>query len=421
VISSKTNKTKPVLEPNHSLDVIPEIPNHSNTDSKHIGFGYKKSFIAAAALLSFATIIWIVGQQPTKQGTFDVAKTDKKTQTEAHAELKTIRDPEETSDLANIPPLDTTENPLNSTEIKVEKIVSSDVGTKRLEQPEQVIMPTITENETALETKTDSPHGQDIEYSNTDVTRANIATLLAKARTQEDSKRFTLPEGDNAVETFRYLLKIDPDNVDATQGIRRIKRIFIQQAERLKDQGQWQKAEIATAKALQLDPENSTLAILLAHIKQYTESSSKTTTHTATQITESPSSSNLLDHYERSANRNFITAAENGDNALLQVFLNANMPIDVKDDLTQNTALIAAAKEGHLKTITLILANNPNINWQNLNGQTALITAAENGHHRVVSHLLLHGANLHIKDNLGRDALMFAVEKNQVTTPSKNY
>lgn len=432
LISSETNKTKPVLEANHCSDVIPEIPNHSNTDSKHSGFDY--SFIAAAVLLTFATIIWVVGQQPTKQSNFDVANTDQKIPIEAHSELKTIRDLEESSEEANIALLDTTENPLNSTETKA---AQSDVSTKRLEQPEQVIRPAITENETILETKTDTPHGQDIEYPDKAVIRTNIAALLAKGRIQEDSELLTQPEGNNAVETFRYLLKIDPDNVDATQGIQRIKKTLIQRADRLKNQGQWQEAEIAIAKALQLDPENNTLANLLADIRQHLASSSKTAIHSATQATESPFSSNLLDHQEQTTKqrasaryqlaqrgitfnfRNFITAAENGDNTLLQLFLDANMPINVQDDLTQKTVLIAAAKQGHLKTIKMILAKNPDLNWQDLNGQTALITAAANGHHRVISPLLLHGASLHIRDNLGRDALMLAVEKNQATIVKK--
>ncbi len=434
VISSETTETKPVLTPHHSPDVIPEIPNHSNTDNKHIGFGYKKVSIAAAVLLSLTAIIWTVGQQPTKQSNFDAANTDKKIQFEAPGELKTIRDPEESIEVANIAPLDTTENPLNSAEIEVAQIVDNDVSTKHIEHPEQVTIPAITENKIIIETKTDTPHGQAIEHPDKDIIRTKTAALIAKGRLQEDSGWLTQPEGDNAVETFRDVLKIEPDNIDATQGIQRIKKTFIQRAESLKNQGQWQKAEISIAKALQLDPENSTLENLLADIRQHIASLNKTTSYSIAQTTESPSSSNLADHQEQATKQrasaryqltqrgitfnfeNFIAAAESGDNTLLQLFLDANMPINVQDDLTQNTVLIAAAKQGHLETINMILTKNPDLNWQDINGQTALITAAANGHHRIINHLLLHGAKLHIRDNLGRDALMLAVEKNQVAT-----
>ena len=42
--------------------------------------------------------------------------------------------------------------------------------------------------------------------------------------------------------------------------------------------------------------------------------------------------------------QNFIASAKNGDDTLLQVFLDENMPIDAPDDLAQDTVLIIAAK-----------------------------------------------------------------------------
>lgn len=112
--------------------------------------------------------------------------------------------------------------------------------------------------------------------------------------------------------------------------------------------------------------------------------------------------------------QNFFFTAEKGDEALLNLFLAANMPVDVQDDLSQNTALITAAAHGHLNVVTTILDKKPAVNRQNKDGQTALISATTNGHYEVSRSLLINGANVHVRDNKGWDALMFAAAQNQV-------
>ena len=112
--------------------------------------------------------------------------------------------------------------------------------------------------------------------------------------------------------------------------------------------------------------------------------------------------------------QNFFVTVEKGDETLLNLFLEANMPVDIQENLYQNTALITAAAHGHLNVVTTILDKKPAVNKQNKNGQTALISATTNGHYEVSRSLLINGANVHVRDNKGWDALMFAAEQNQV-------
>ena len=112
--------------------------------------------------------------------------------------------------------------------------------------------------------------------------------------------------------------------------------------------------------------------------------------------------------------QNFFDTVENGDETVLNLFLAANMPVDIQEHSHQNTALITAAAHGHLNVVTTILDKKPAVNKQNKNGQTALISATTNGHYEVSRSLLINGADVHIRDNKGWDALMFAAEQNQV-------
>jgi ankyrin repeat protein len=62
-----------------------------------------------------------------------------------------------------------------------------------------------------------------------------------------------------------------------------------------------------------------------------------------------------------------------------------------------------------------IINNNNNINpidRQNIHGFTALMTAAKNGHIEIVKVLLQHGANPNITDNSNKTAYMYALDTN---------
>ncbi|GEM_PF-2788993 len=111
---------------------------------------------------------------------------------------------------------------------------------------------------------------------------------------------------------------------------------------------------------------------------------------------------------------NFIASAEEGNEEIVRLFLDANMPVDAQDQLNKNTALIGAASHGHVNAVAAILTKKPAIDRQNRRGRTALMNAAANGHYAISNNLLDHGADVYIKDTNGWNALMHAVDKNQI-------
>ena len=64
--------------------------------------------------------------------------------------------------------------------------------------------------------------------------------------------------------------------------------------------------------------------------------------------------------------------------------------------------------KGHLKTVTTILANGPNVNLKNDYGRTALSIAAASGQEMIVKTLLDHGADPASKDKHGLNPVVFA-------------
>ena len=78
------------------------------------------------------------------------------------------------------------------------------------------------------------------------------------------------------------------------------------------------------------------------------------------------------------------------------------------------TAFIAAAEQGSLHAMQLLLEQNPfrDLNERNCIGQTSLMLAARAGHKEIVKLLIDNGADKSLKDNDGRTALMMASAPN---------
>ena len=58
-----------------------------------------------------------------------------------------------------------------------------------------------------------------------------------------------------------------------------------------------------------------------------------------------------------------------------------------------NTALMAAARCGHLQIVKLLLGHGAEVDSKNDNGMTPLIAASQTGHWETVEALLVAGAN----------------------------
>lgn len=81
-----------------------------------------------------------------------------------------------------------------------------------------------------------------------------IIGLLSEAEQHLATLRYTLPIGDNALDTYRKVLKLDPDNTQALQGIEHIRSSFLRWAGSARARGDLTRARRHLETALTIDP-----------------------------------------------------------------------------------------------------------------------------------------------------------------------
>ena len=110
-----------------------------------------------------------------------------------------------------------------------------------------------------------------------------------------------------------------------------------------------------------------------------------------------------------------IHAASNGKSLVVQYLLEQGADYQVNAlDLQGNggTALIHAARGGHLDVLRLLLKKSVNLNEVELTKRrTALMEASVRGHRESVLFLLDQGAEMNLKDFKGQTALGLAVSR----------
>lgn len=74
------------------------------------------------------------------------------------------------------------------------------------------------------------------------------------------------------------------------------------------------------------------------------------------------------------------------------------------------TALILAAREGHMEALKVLLDGGAPINQQSANGNTALIVAAMNGNAQVINYLLERGADVNLANAQGWTPLYLTIK-----------
>lgn len=104
------------------------------------------------------------------------------------------------------------------------------------------------------------------------VTPFNITGLLIKARQQLRDKQLTTPANNNAYETYREVLKVEPENAAAIRGISLIKKSYINWAETDVRQNELRRAVLFYRKALEIDPQDTKIARRLDEITSLTTS-----------------------------------------------------------------------------------------------------------------------------------------------------
>ena len=108
-----------------------------------------------------------------------------------------------------------------------------------------------------------------------------------------------------------------------------------------------------------------------------------------------------------------LSAARAGNAGTVDVLLAArNIKVDARSS-HGDTALMAAAINGHLAIIKKLRARGAEINRA---GWTPLIYAATGGHDDVVVYLLAEGADINATSPNGTTAVMMAVRENRATT-----
>ncbi len=104
-------------------------------------------------------------------------------------------------------------------------------------------------------------------------------------------------------------------------------------------------------------------------------------------------------------------AAENGDVETVNLLLDRNVDVNLKDTWFSGTALMRAAERGHGEIVDLLLSNYADVNARNKNGDTALTLAVRSGSPRVVNSLIVGGAEIDAKNANWDTALGLAVKK----------
>ena len=108
-----------------------------------------------------------------------------------------------------------------------------------------------------------------------------------------------------------------------------------------------------------------------------------------------------------SVEQELLLATKRGDETAVWAALAAGASPDHTDQ-RGNTALIFAARDGHLDIAEMLIAYGASVDWQDEEEVTPLILAASRNHPEIVTLLLEHGAAPTIQDQWGRTALDYA-------------
>ena len=111
----------------------------------------------------------------------------------------------------------------------------------------------------------------------------------------------------------------------------------------------------------------------------------------------------LVNEKDKGGKTALIGAARGGHLKVVEYLVKYGANIDLKDNLGR-TALMWAARYGHVEVVKYLLENGASIDLQDDRKYSALIFAARCGHVEVFEYLVKHGANIDLKDNLGRTA-----------------
>ena len=94
-----------------------------------------------------------------------------------------------------------------------------------------------------------------------------VSMLLEQAEEHKKNNRYSIPVGNNAVETYRQVLELDPSNEQGRLGLLKIKQIYFNQAMRAEAIRDWKNAEINLERALNVEPGDQQISAQLAELR----------------------------------------------------------------------------------------------------------------------------------------------------------
>lgn len=102
--------------------------------------------------------------------------------------------------------------------------------------------------------------------------------------------------------------------------------------------------------------------------------------------------------------KTFLDAVEQGETEIVKEQLDSgNFDVNSADGHGR-TALIKAAKHGHLDIVKLLIEQGADVNARDNRGTNALYWASCNGHSRIVEALIEHRSDVGVFDNRGWSA-----------------
>jgi ankyrin repeat protein len=116
----------------------------------------------------------------------------------------------------------------------------------------------------------------------------------------------------------------------------------------------------------------------------------------------------------RMPTESLVRAAQLDDLETMRLALLEKHDANVRDKLTDDTALELAVRNGNREMIQLLLWAKADVNLKDRNGQTVLMMLGEDVTTEIVWDLLNAGARINQRDNDGETALMAAAQINNV-------
>ena len=234
-----------------------------------------------------------------------------------------------------------------------------------------------------------------------------VTALLKRASRQVAREQLTLPAGANALDTYREVLRLDPDNRTATQGMADIKARYREWAGYAAERGEWDTVARYYQRALKVDPEDPELLSKLKQVRNRGPSR-----HASTSDAGRAAALAKLERAGKSVTPTVLAdSAMNGDLGTAKLLLQAGLNADSDVDAYGYTALMFAAMNGYPELVGLLLDHGADVNRRSEDGRTALMVAAWNGHDYIVRYLISRGADVNIRNEESWTALTHAAWK----------